>query len=82
MDSLLPTSEQGTFDIVLLLGPLYHIMDSELREAHYRDLATREPERLERKKEPYEKHALDGYIMISTGDASIFVMISISGEIM
>ncbi|CAL1709345.1 unnamed protein product [Somion occarium] len=67
--ALLP-EEQRTFDIVLLLGPLYHIMSSQLREeavhqawhrwAHYRDLATREPERLARKREFYEKHAQDG----------------------
>ncbi|KAI0077592.1 S-adenosyl-L-methionine-dependent methyltransferase [Panus rudis PR-1116 ss-1] len=31
LDTLLP-GEEGTFDVVLLLGPLYHIMSPELRE--------------------------------------------------
>ena len=32
LDSLLPSAEQGTYDVVLLLGPLYHIMDLNLRK--------------------------------------------------
>ena len=32
LDSLLPPAEQGTYDVVLLLGPLYHIMDLNLRK--------------------------------------------------
>ena len=77
--------EHGTFDAVLLLGPLYHIMSADLRAsalrdawdfvrpdggvlfcawvsryAHYRDLATREPARLARKREFYAQHAQDG----------------------
>ncbi|KAI0777550.1 S-adenosyl-L-methionine-dependent methyltransferase [Trametes elegans] len=103
LSSVLPRAERGTFDAVLLLGPLYHLTAPELREravreawgmvrpaaaggqggagaagrtggggggtlfcawvsrwAHYRDVATREPARLARKRAFYAKHAEDG----------------------
>ncbi|KAI0367250.1 S-adenosyl-L-methionine-dependent methyltransferase [Pilatotrama ljubarskyi] len=93
LSSVIPAAERGTYDAVLLLGPLYHIMSPELREqaireawamvrpradddreerggtlfcawvsrwAHYRDVATRDPGRLARKKDFYAKHARDG----------------------
>ncbi|KAI0646168.1 S-adenosyl-L-methionine-dependent methyltransferase [Trametes meyenii] len=94
LSDVIPASECGTFDIVLLLGPLYHIMSAELREqalldawtmvrhpeqdggeggtlfcawvsrwAHYRDVATRDPGRLAKKKDFYAQHAQDGGLL-------------------
>ncbi|KAI0674170.1 S-adenosyl-L-methionine-dependent methyltransferase [Trametes maxima] len=93
LSDVIPASECGTFDIVLLLGPLYHIMSAELREqalldawtmvrhpeveedggvggtlfcvwvsswAHYRDVATRDPGRLAKKRDFYAQNAEDG----------------------
>lgn len=37
LSAVLPEAERGTFDAVLLLGPLYHIMSAELRERAVRD---------------------------------------------
>ncbi|KAI0349776.1 S-adenosyl-L-methionine-dependent methyltransferase [Trametes cingulata] len=37
LSSVLPADERGTFDAVLLLGPLYHIMSAELREQAIRE---------------------------------------------
>ncbi|TBU55102.1 hypothetical protein BD310DRAFT_979866 [Dichomitus squalens] len=68
--------ECGTFDAVLLLGPLYHIMAADLRAsalrdaryARYRDLALEEPARLARKPEFYARHAQDGvYVKLAPG---------------
>ncbi|KAH9896716.1 hypothetical protein C8Q73DRAFT_421550 [Cubamyces lactineus] len=37
LSSVLPADERETFDAVLLLGPLYHIMSAELRERAIRE---------------------------------------------
>ncbi|KAI0659039.1 S-adenosyl-L-methionine-dependent methyltransferase [Cubamyces menziesii] len=37
LSSVLPADERRTFDAVLLLGPLYHIMSAELRERAIRE---------------------------------------------
>ncbi|KAL1941554.1 hypothetical protein VTO73DRAFT_6993 [Trametes versicolor] len=37
LSAVLPAAERGTFDAVLLLGPLYHIMSGELRERAVHD---------------------------------------------
>ncbi|KAI0635021.1 S-adenosyl-L-methionine-dependent methyltransferase [Trametes polyzona] len=37
LSSALPAEERGTYDAVLLLGPLYHIMSQDLREKALRD---------------------------------------------
>ncbi|OJT11508.1 hypothetical protein TRAPUB_11980 [Trametes pubescens] len=37
LSAVLSDAERGTFDVVLLLGPLYHIMSAELRERAVRD---------------------------------------------
>ncbi|CAG9983579.1 unnamed protein product [Clonostachys byssicola] len=76
---------KGSYDAVLLLGPLYHLLEETERkqavenalalakpqgglvfcafvskEAHLRDLAMRDPERLVKQKEFYAKYLTDG----------------------
>ncbi|KAI0325792.1 S-adenosyl-L-methionine-dependent methyltransferase [Cubamyces sp. BRFM 1775] len=47
LSAVLPADERGTFDAVLLLGPLYHIMSAKLRERAVREAwaMVRPPER-------------------------------------
>lgn len=83
-ESLFPASQMGTFDVVLLLGPLYHLIEVEERQrvlmnalsflrpdgllfaafvsrnAHIRDIAVRDPERLVREEEFYRKYMKTG----------------------
>lgn len=82
--SLFPSNETGTFDAVLLLGPLYHLIEEEerrtalqnalhllkqsgvlfaafvSRNAHLRDIASKDPGRLVREKEFYERYLKTG----------------------
>ncbi|KLO14160.1 hypothetical protein SCHPADRAFT_903471 [Schizopora paradoxa] len=83
--SLFPESFEGTFDAVLLLGPLYHLVAEDERaraiqnalallksetgilfaafvskNAHLRDIAMRDPARLVREREFYERYLKTG----------------------
>ncbi|KAJ7600945.1 S-adenosyl-L-methionine-dependent methyltransferase [Mycena floridula] len=91
LDENLFAGEKGAFDVVLLLGPLYHLVSGHERAmaiknslallkpktgvlfcafisrlAHLRDLAQREPERLVREGDFYDKYLESGqYVKMS-----------------